>query len=108
MEPDPLTTGRGGVQEGSGAVSAAVEPHRLAVNFLYLSAGEFTAKLLTFASFSYLARVLGPSQYGPLEFTLAVMVFFSLSTDLGLAIYGAREVARNPDGGGGFLHERTE
>jgi O-antigen/teichoic acid export membrane protein len=107
MDPDPLTAGQVGLQEKSAPVSAAVEPHRLAVNFLYLSAGEFTAKLLTFASFSYLARVLGPAQYGPLEFTLAVMVFFTLPTDLGLAIYGVREVARNPDRGERLLHEIT-
>jgi O-antigen/teichoic acid export membrane protein len=55
-----------------------------------------TAKLLTFASFSYLARILGPKNYGFVEFTLAVMVFFSLPADLGLGEYGAREIARDP------------
>ena len=53
----------------------AAEPRRLAINFLFLSCGEFTAKLLTFASFSYLARQLGAWNYGLLEFTLAIMVF---------------------------------
>lgn len=68
----------------------------LAVNFVFLSAGEMTAKLLTFASFSYLARLLGPQHYGFIEFALAVMVFFSLPADLGLGSYGAREIARDP------------
>jgi PST family polysaccharide transporter len=91
------------------AVSAAppAEPRRLAINFLFLSAGEFTAKLLTFASFTYLARVLGPLRYGFVEFTLAVMVFFTLPADMGLASYGAREVARRPDRASRLLHEIT-
>ena len=75
--------------------------------FLYLSGGEFAAKLLTFASFSYLARVLGPTHYGVLEFTLAVMIFFTLPVDLGLSTYGAREIARKPESAARLLHEIT-
>lgn len=74
----------------------AADPRRLAVNFVLLSGGEFLAKLLTFAGFAYLARSLGPGEYGVLEFVLAVMVFFTLPADLGLGAYGAREIARNP------------
>jgi PST family polysaccharide transporter len=84
-----------------------VEPKRLAVNFLFLSGGEFGAKLLTFASFSYLARTLGPVSYGSVEFTLAVMAFFTLPTDLGLGTYGAREIARNPSDAPRLLREIT-
>jgi len=90
------------------AVRPAAEPRRLAINFIYLSAGELTAKLLTFASFSYLARTLGPrGDYGFLEFALAVMVFFTLPVDLGLGTYGAREIARNPRNAERLLHEVT-
>ena len=88
------------------AAEATVEPtpsatlpgnkRELAVNFFFLSGGELTAKLLTFASFSYLAHTLGPRNYGFIEFVLAVMVFFSLPADLGLGSYGAREIARDP------------
>jgi len=85
----------------------AAEPRRLAINFLFLSAGECTAKLLTFASFSYLARTLGPWHYGLLEFTLAIMVFFTLPADLGLGSYGAREIARAPENAERLLHEIT-
>ena len=67
----------------------------LARNFLLLSAGELAAKLLTFAAFVYLARVLGPERSGSLEFVLAIMVFFTLAVDLGLGTYGAREIARD-------------
>src|SRR5215475_6726094 len=86
---------------------ARPEPKRLAANLLFLMAGEFTAKLLTFASFSYLARTLGPRDYGFIEFTLALMVFFSLPVDLGLGSYGAREIARNPARAPELLHEIT-
>jgi O-antigen/teichoic acid export membrane protein len=89
------------------AIPRAAEPRRLAINFLCLSGGESAAKLLTFASFSYLARVLGPAHYGVLEFTLAIMVFFTLPVDLGLSTYGAREIARNPDAAARLLHEIT-
>ena len=82
-------------------------PRRLAINLVWLSAGEFGAKLLTFGAFSHLARMLGPAEYGFVEFTLAVMVFFSLPVDLGLGSYGAREIARNPDKAERLLHEIT-
>ncbi len=87
--------------------SKPAEPRRLAINFLFLSCGESLAKLLTFASFSYLARTLGPWNYGLVEFTLALMVFFTLPVDLGLGSYGAREIARNPKNAARLLHEIT-
>jgi PST family polysaccharide transporter len=74
---------------------------------LFLLAGEFTAKLLTFGSFSYLARTFGPRDYGFIEFTLALMVFFTLPVDLGLGSYGAREIAREPSRAPQLLHEIT-
>lgn len=85
----------------------ATAPRRLAINFALLSGGEFGAKLLTFAAFSYLARTLGAGKYGYLEFTLAVMVFFTLPVDLGLGIYGAREIARAPSRAAHLLREIT-
>jgi len=69
---------------------------RLTANFLVLTGGECVAKVLTFAAFAYLARILGPAEYGHLEFVLAAMVFFTLPVDLGLGNYGARELARRP------------
>ena len=86
---------------------AAGQRRRLAINFLFLSGGEFGAKILTFLSFTYLARTLGPTNYGFLEFTLAVMVFFTVPVDLGLGSYGAREIARNPARATELLQEIT-
>ena len=88
-------------------VRRPAEPRKLAINFLFLSGGECTAKLLTFATFSYLARTLGPQHYGLLEFTLAVMVFFTLPVDWGLGSYGAREIARQPKSAACLLREIT-
>jgi O-antigen/teichoic acid export membrane protein len=80
---------------------------KLALNFFLLVAGEMTAKLLTFASLTYLARTLGPTDYGFIEFTLAVMVFFTLPADLGLGSYGVREIAHNPSNAARLLHAVT-
>ena len=95
------------VAMSTGVDMRPVEPKRLAVNFLFLSGGEVGAKLLTFASFTYLARTLGPVTYGSVEFTLAVMTFFTLPTDLGLGTFGAREIARNPSAAPRLLREIT-
>src|SRR5208337_3973952 len=105
MEEAAATAGVAMAAEGPASVTPAAEPRRLAINYLFLSGGEFAAKLLTFASFTYLARVLGPVNYGSVEFTLAAMVFFTLPADLGLASYGAREIARDPGSAPRLLHE---
>jgi O-antigen/teichoic acid export membrane protein len=105
MKEAAATAGVAMAAEGPAPVTPAAEPRRLAINYLFLSGGEFTAKLLTFASFAYLARVLGPLNYGSVEFTLAAMVFFTLPADLGLASYGAREIARDPGNAPRLLHE---
>ena len=107
MEESTSTVGSAAVSEQLSPAAALVRPRRLAINFLYLSGGELAAKLLTFASFSYLARILGPSGYGIVEFTLAVMVFFSLPIDWGLSWYGAREIAREPGRATRLLHDVT-
>jgi O-antigen/teichoic acid export membrane protein len=78
-----------------GEQTGAGESRRLAMNFVLLAAGECVSKLLTFAAFSYFARHVGPEAYGAVEFTIAVMVFFTLPADLGLGAYGAREIAKN-------------
>ncbi len=73
-------------QRGTPCRHAHARDVNLAFNFFLLVAGEMTAKVLTFASLTYLARTLGPTDYGFIEFTLAVMVFFSLPADLGLGV----------------------
>lgn len=76
--------------------AGSVPARRLAGNLLSLGAGEIAAKLLSILAFTWLGRTLGPAAYGRLEFALAALIFFHLPADLGLGLYGAREIARNP------------
>jgi O-antigen/teichoic acid export membrane protein len=57
---------------------------------------EVFAKLITFAAFAYLARLFGPSGFGVIEWSLAVLMCASLIVDQGFSAYGAREIAREP------------
>jgi O-antigen/teichoic acid export membrane protein len=68
---------------------------RLAVNFTILSSGECLSKLFALIAFAYLARALGPREFGHLELTLAIIIFFTLLVDCGLSPYGAREIAKD-------------
>ena len=47
-------------------------------NIFKLLVGDFFAKTLNFLAFVYLARVLGVSTYGVLEFALSIMTYFLL------------------------------
>lgn len=65
-------------------------------NFISLAGAESVSKLVTFAAFAYLARLLGPSGYGYVEWAGAILMCSSLVVDQGLSSYGAREIARDP------------
>lgn len=68
---------------------------RLTRNFGWLALGELAAKVFGFFAFAYLARVLGPGDFGQLEFALALIFFFTLLVDSGLTAIGGREIAKN-------------
>jgi O-antigen/teichoic acid export membrane protein len=72
-----------------------IEMTFLAKNFFILGLGEFASKVCGFVAFAYLARVLGPQEFGQLEFALALIFFLALVVDCGLGSYGAREIARD-------------
>ena len=65
-------------------------------NFLSLAVAEVISKLVTFAAFAYLARKLGPSTFGSIEFAAAVLMCASLLVDQGFNAFGAREIAKTP------------
>lgn len=75
--------------------SLAPQATHLVRNFFFLSIGEFAAKLCGFVAFAYMARVLGPKEFGQLEFALALIFFLTLLVDCGLSAYGAREIAKD-------------
>jgi O-antigen/teichoic acid export membrane protein len=76
-------------------VSPVVRAPRLVINYALLSGGEMLAKVLAALGFAYLARVMGPENYGHLEFALAITFYGTLLVDSGLSSYGAREIAKD-------------
>lgn len=74
----------------------SINIRRVGTNFTLLAAGEVVSKAFTFVAFTYLARRLGPSTFGSVEFALALIVLFTLIVEGGFSPYGAREVAKDP------------
>jgi O-antigen/teichoic acid export membrane protein len=70
---------------------------KLLSNYLSLSVGEGISKVLTFAAFAYIARVLGPTSFGYVEFAGAALMCANLIVDQGFSAYGAREIAKTPE-----------
>jgi polysaccharide transporter, PST family len=68
----------------------------LALNFAILSAGDLLGRAVMMIAFVYLARTLGPEGYGAVEVVLSVIMILTVIVDMGLAVVGAREVARQP------------
>ena len=63
-------------------------------NFIALSLGEATSKVLGFVSTIYLARILGADGYGQYAFVLAIYSYFALLANPGFETVGTREVAK--------------
>jgi len=66
--------------------------------------GEIITRMFTFITFAYLARVLGPSTYGYLAPSYAVLMFCLLVIDMGFGTYGTREIARNLSATGSLVN----
>jgi len=64
-------------------------------NFSYLSCAQIISKAIGFFVTIYLARIMGPSNYGKIGFALVVVSYFALISNLGLDMHGARELARD-------------
>jgi len=70
--------------------------HSFVIRYLILFGGEGFSKLCAFGAFAYLARTLGPRNFGTVELALSVTVFFVLGAESGLGSYGARLIERSP------------
>jgi O-antigen/teichoic acid export membrane protein len=81
------------------------KPLDLAKNYLFLSSGELFSKIITFVAVAYLAQLLGPADFGIVEFSGAVLLCASLIVDQGFGLYGAREIAKNSDNTGQLVTE---
>ena len=66
-------------------------------NILRLASGDLVAKALSFLAFVYLARILGVSDFGILEFASSVLTYLLLLADGGLEMWGTREAASTAD-----------
>jgi O-antigen/teichoic acid export membrane protein len=66
-------------------------------NILKLFAGDLTAKALNFLVFVYLARILGVTNYGTLEFAFSALAYFLLLGSFGVEVWATREAAWGGD-----------
>ena len=64
-------------------------------NFSYLAFAELISKGIGFFVMVYIARILGPGNFGKLGFAQAFTSYFGLIVNLGLDVYGARELAKD-------------
>lgn len=64
-------------------------------NFFNLSAGELIARLVSFAAFAHLARVLGSSDFGRIGFVMTVVSYLLIPVLQGFDSVGIRDVARD-------------
>lgn len=72
----------------------------LTARYLTLSTGEAFSKVCVLLAFAYLARVLGPHDFGLVELSLSVTLMCALAVEGGLGSYGARIVAAAPERAG--------
>jgi len=56
--------------------------------------GVFT-RLLNSIIVVYLARVMGPGDFGKINFAVAIVAYFTMFANLGMPLLGAREIARD-------------
>jgi O-antigen/teichoic acid export membrane protein len=68
---------------------------RVAKNILSLLLSGMLTEIIAFFTIIYLARVLGPRDFGMISFASAIILYFTLLTHLGLPLLGTRAVARN-------------
>ena len=72
-------------------------PLNIAKNFSWLALGEGTGMFLFYVTNIYIARVLDIEMFGNISFAFAMLPLLMLFTDMGLSLYGIREVAKGPD-----------
>jgi len=75
---------------------------RVPLNAILLSSSQFLRAAIGFLFFLFLARRLGPVDYGKYMFAFALAEIFSILGDIGLHEYSIREIARRPE----LLRER--
>jgi len=80
---------------------------RLAKNSGYLFFSGIATKILGFVALLYIARYLGPEDFGKFSFAFAFIYFFSFIPDLGIHKILVREAAREPREAGKLIGNGT-
>lgn len=65
-------------------------------NLIWLFSGHVLSAFCLFAAMAYAARILGPSDFGIINFGEVVFMFFLTLSNMGLTFLGTRDVARHP------------
>jgi O-antigen/teichoic acid export membrane protein len=77
---------------------------RISSNFIWSIIAEATPKGVFFITNVYLARILDASGYGVFALAQTVTYYFWFSVDLGVSMYGIREIARNRGNAGNIIN----
>jgi O-antigen/teichoic acid export membrane protein len=64
-------------------------------NTMSLLISGISAQVLSFCAIVYLARILGPEDFGKINFATAVVIYFTMIVNMGLPLLGTREIARD-------------
>ncbi|MBI5206856.1 MAG: oligosaccharide flippase family protein, partial [Candidatus Firestonebacteria bacterium] len=70
---------------------------RIIKNTFSLLFSTIINQVLGFFVTVYLARILGPGDFGKINFALAIITYFTLITNFGLPLFGTREIARDKE-----------
>ncbi len=65
-------------------------------NLIWLFSGHVLSAVCLFAAMAYAARILGPSDFGIINFGEVVFMFFLTLSNMGLTFLGTRDIARHP------------
>jgi len=68
---------------------------RILANFFNLSAGELVARLVNFAAFAHLARVLGSTTFGRIGFVMTIVTYLAIPVLQGFDSVAIRDAARD-------------
>lgn len=60
-----------------------------------LTMADAFVKFLGAVNIAYLARILGPEDFGKMNFALAIVGYFAMLSQFGLNTVGVRQVARD-------------
>lgn len=77
----------------------------MALDFGWLSVGQFGIKLIAFAFGVWVVRALGAAEFGRFSAALAFAGLFGIATGPGAATFGTREMATDPTAAGRLLSD---